>query len=469
MSYFANNKEINLLHPEAQKIFRNLIESVKAGIYMADSKGKLFFVNQTFVDILGYNNKQEVLGLDLVQVLYTDLEKRNVFLKTMEKVGFVRDDGVKIMRKDGSMVNVSTTSHVIRNEKNEVIGFEGIIQDITEKKELEDNLKIEKFKLEQILSFEEKIRSIHKFDELVNFIVEKTTQILNAARCSLMLVEEGTQELSIKAAIGLDKEVMKNTRVKLGEPIAGLVAQEEDPVLVKNIEYDQRFKRGNKPYYRGRSFMSAAIRQDHKLIGVVNVSDKNPQNSDNFNELDLKILSTIVRQAAGIIENAKLYNELEYLSKMDPLTDLYNYRSFVKSLDQEINRLKRYPGSLSLLMIDVDDFKTYNDTHGHLEGDILLKKLSDVFKQHLRSVDTICRYGGDEFAVILPGTDSQQAKLVAEKLRKNVEEVPFKDKITLSIGISDYQSHLSRFDLTRLADKALYQAKREGKNRIGIY
>ena len=177
----------------------------------------------------------------------------------------------------------------------------------------------------------------------------------------------------------------------------------------------------------------------------------------------------IVRQAAAAIENAKLYRELEYLSVTDPLTNLWNYRCFINSVDEEIQRCKRFANTFSLLMIDADNFKSYNDSYGHLEGDLLLKELGKIFTGNLRVIDKVCRYGGDEFVVLLPNTDIDRAKIAAEKLRAAVEKCAFKQKMTVSVGIAEYRTNLSRFELIMRADRCLYQAKTQGRNRVFIH
>ena len=284
-----------------------------------------------------------------------------------------------------------------------------------------------------------------------------------------MLLDQGNDELILKGAVGLKQENMIKARVGLGKSIAGLVALEEEGVLVENIETDQKYQRRNRLSYTGSSFISVPIKLHDKFIGVINVADKNLQYEKSFNTTDFKILKDIAREVAVAIENVRLYKELNYLTVTDPLTQIYNYRQFKKSLHHEINRANRFSGPLCLMMIDVDDLKSYNDTFGHLEGSELLKKISVILTENLREIDIACRFGGDEFAVILPETDVRGAEIAARKIINEVEKFPFKRKITLSIGLAKRGDKMDGHDLIRKADAALYEAKEKGKNRLCVY
>jgi len=151
------------------------------------------------------------------------------------------------------------------------------------------------------------------------------------------------------------------------------------------------------------------------------------------------------------------------------LTHTHNYRHFVNSLDYEFKRLNRFQGDLSLLMMDIDGFKLFNDEFGHQAGDELLKTIAQLVYANLREVDIFCRYGGDEFAIILPGTNKKEAVTVADKIRKCVEDGQFQKTVTLSIGVAQYKGKMTRQELTFNADKALYQAKNQGKNQVCVY
>jgi len=467
----AKEKEINFLYPESQEMYRRLVEALKNGIYMADAKGDLFYVNYAFADMLGYSKRDEVLGRTLDDVLYDSFTDKEAFLEKMKKTGSISEYETKHIRKDGIEAILSITCNYIYDDNGKVIGVEGVVHDVTEKRNLEEELLAEKRKLEQILHFDEKISSIRDLDVLVDFIVGKTASILEAKKCSLMLIDEDTRELYVQGAKGMDQNILEKTRIKLGESIAGAVALERTPVLVKNIEYDKRFQRVNRPAFSSRSFIIVPIWFHNKLIGVINVADKKPGHTSQsiFGELDLRVLSSIAREIAAAIENVRFYKDLNFLTVSDPLTQMYNYRYFIKSLDCEIKRFQRVERCFCMMMIDIDDFKSYNDSFGHLEGDALLKEIGHIFDVHSRETDVVCRYAGDEFVIILPETCMEGAKVVAQKVKEDIETRVFKKKVTVSIGIAEYIGKQNKKNLIRNADKALYQAKNSGKNRICAY
>ncbi len=462
-------KDVNFLNGETHQIFHRLIESLTVGVFLADTNGKIVYTNPAFANILGYNTKHDLIDRHLTEELFLNPEDHEVFSDKMSKFGFVRDQEVRNRNKDGQKMVLSVSSNFIHNESGDVVGIEGVIHDITAKKQLEDRLEIEKTKLEEILIFDQRISAIHDLNQLIDFIVQKSSDILEAEKCSLMLLNEQTKELFIKSAKGLSPEIIERTRVKLGQPIAGYVAEQRKAVLSSNIEYDRLFARKNRPGYSTRSFLSAPIQINQHTIGVINLADKKANGIKEFSDIDLKILGAIVREAAVAFDNAKLYKELEQLSVIDPLTKICNYRCFIKNLDHEIQRVKRLGGKLSILMMDVDGFKNINDTCGHLGGDEALQLVAQVLQKNLRSIDQVSRYGGDEFAVILPGADREQAKIVAEKIRQNVETLSFKEPLSVSIGIAEYHSRFDRMELISRADQAMYRAKHEGKNLVRSY
>jgi len=173
-------------------------------------------------------------------------------------------------------------------------------------------------------------------------------------------------------------------------------------------------------------------------------------------------------------EEGEFYKEL---SRKDGLTELYNHRFFHQLLETEVSRAERYNRVVSLLMIDIDDFKSYNDTHGHPAGDVALRRLAQLLKQSSRNCDFVARYGGEEFAVIVPEVSADSARRMAERLLKVIDEAEFEGedamvggRMTISIGIATYPMQAStKSELVEHADQALYRAKGLGKNRVVVF
>lgn len=163
----------------------------------------------------------------------------------------------------------------------------------------------------------------------------------------------------------------------------------------------------------------------------------------------------------------KLIQELYQGAYRDCLTGLNERRYFYQKLADELERLKRTKSTFSLIMIDVDDFKSINDKYGHLKGDEVLKQLAEILEKNIRAIDTVVRWGGEEFFFILPGTDNNVAVAFAERIRKTVETYDFNCKVTISAGVVSVNKVMGIKHLIKLADKALYEAKKE-KNTVFV-
>lgn len=196
---------------------------------------------------------------------------------------------------------------------------------------------------------------------------------------------------------------------------------------------------------------------------------------DRFKERDVQQLTIVARSASMALETAELHKQTAELTIIDELTDTYNYRYFVQKLQEEKKRALRYSLPLSIIMVDIDWFKKLNDSYGHETGNSVLRELSRVIKGCIRDVDIFCRYGGEEFIVILPQTPQAEAAIIGERIRAAVEQTIIdpgaagKVKVTVSVGISSYpENGKSQEDLVSIADQALYRAKESGKNLVCI-
>lgn len=182
---------------------------------------------------------------------------------------------------------------------------------------------------------------------------------------------------------------------------------------------------------------------------------------------DLVWMSFVVAQLVISIICGKLIQDLKALTYKDALTGLANRRYFLEQLSNELERTKRTGTPVSLAMIDLDDFKDINDTYGHLKGDQVLKQVADILRNNTRAIDTVSRWGGEEFAIILPDTDIESASIFASRIRKIVEEYGFVSNLTVSIGLIFTNEKMDIERLVQLADNALYKAKTK-KNEVVI-
>ncbi|MFA6383876.1 MAG: diguanylate cyclase [Candidatus Omnitrophota bacterium] len=212
------------------------------------------------------------------------------------------------------------------------------------------------------------------------------------------------------------------------------------------------------------------LKAKDKVNGIIladNFITKKPINKD-----DLRMLIMLSNQAGLAIENSQLYEKTVISTHQDSLTDLWNHGYFQHLLAVELEKAKATTNPLSLVMLDIDDFKVYNDTLGHQEGDKILKDMATLLKSHSRKMDFVCRYGGEEYAIILPYTDKKEAYMIAERMRESIAKNPFLNQevlpnktLTVSIGVSTFPANgATTADLIAYSDKALYEAKNRGKN-----
>ncbi|MBZ0165588.1 MAG: diguanylate cyclase [Candidatus Omnitrophica bacterium] len=466
------HQEADFIDPDSDRMYRSLIENVRSGIYLTDAQGKLIYGNNTFAQLLGYSTKPETAGLNLENIFSDPYRHEKSFLETMKDSNAVYDYSFEYQKTDGTDVVLSTSANHVFNDRGEIIGVQGVVQDITEQSHLQETIHTEKRKLEHLMYFFETIDTLRAMDVLTRFIIDGISEILESNRCSLMLVEADKKSLVVCEAIGMDDDIKAVTKVGWGEPIAGQVAKEGKPLLIKNIEYDERLKGRKNPAYQGRSLMAAPLIYNEAMVGVLCVTDKKNEilHGEPFTNIDLKILVTIASKVVIALENVKLYTDLNLLTHTDPITQIFNYRLFSQSLDHQIARQKREKTELAIFMMDLDSFKSYNDTFGHLEGDELLKNLGHILKENLRETDIVCRYAGDEFCVVLPDTNKEGAMKAAQKVVTGVGSFPhFKRPVTISIGIAMYESELDKKAFIKRADAALYDAKHSGKNTVKIF
>ena len=239
-------------------------------------------------------------------------------------------------------------------------------------------------------------------------------------------------------------------------------------------------KSNNKTNYIPVIMVTALNEMEDKIKGVEAGADDFITKPFNKHELLVRLKSLLrikrlhdqLQEKVDLLEQAK--ERLRELAITDGLTGIYNHRYFKQFLAKEIIRTNRHNTKVSLAMIDIDHFKHYNDSHGHVAGDKILQQMAKLMAQNLRSIDVAARYGGEEFVAVLPQTDAHAAKIVAEKLRMLIENSQFEkeesqpnSKITISVGIATYPDNSKDLEgLINSADQRLYAAKAQGRNKV---
>jgi diguanylate cyclase (GGDEF)-like protein len=312
--------------------------------------------------------------------------------------------------------------------------------------------------------------------QIYEAILAQSAELLNAERSSLWLLDETASELNIKAARGIPTSIHEIERVRVGEGIAGSVISAGEPLLstIDALGRESRPERN----YKTPSFISYPIAIGPRKIGVLNVADK--RGGAFYDEGDLALMDLVAPQIALALERAiwqHRANQFQLMSITDPLTGLHNRRYLEARLSEELNRSRRYDTPLSFMMIDIDDFKLYNDRNGHQAGDRALEITAQCLRSTLRKADVAARYGGEEFSILLPQATLDEAGMIADRLRRTIINTRFPHaetqplgSVTVSIGLSALSPSLDSVEaIIRAADRALYHAKSHGKNRAYAY
>jgi len=312
-----------------------------------------------------------------------------------------------------------------------------------------------------------------QLDQVLRTIMEKIDEFLRPDNWSLLLLDEAKQELYFELAVGKASQALKDVRIKLGQGIAGWVAQHGEVVIVPDTTKDTRFfgKVDEKTKMETRSIVAVPVKFRDTCLGVIELI--NCLGPEGFDERDLKLLEALSDFAAIALENARHVKRIHELTITDDCTSLYNARHMGFILETEIYRSQRYNYQFSLVFIDLDHFKQVNDTHGHLVGSRLLAEIGNALKAHCRLIDFAFRYGGDEFVILLPQTSKDNALNVARRLHKLIREGNWLDeeglgiRVTPSLGVASYPTDSrTKEGLLHLADEAMYLVKNTNRDSV---
>lgn len=464
-----------LAQVEYQALPQDLLDAIPFGVLITDTELKLTQVNQWITIHIGRPIHQllgkfigevfpEIAERKLVQAYRLVLQSHSALTlstrihRYLVKMPAAPDSGLVDMPQSAVIVPVL--------DDNIIHGTLTYLIDVTDRVVTEIALQHEVEKLTAIREIDQALSTLN-LEACLKTILSWAEKLFKTQDAALFLLEEGELQ-PVRFDQDSPPPVMKTCAVKW-------VAEFQDRLLVADTHNDPRCD--GDPSALIRSEMAVPILNDGVTIGVLTVQSRQP---GAFTDNDLTLMEALAARGGVAIHNARLHNELELLAATDGLTGLANRRQFDSVLKYEWTRTQRFGRPLSLILIDLDNFKKYNDAFGHPVGDNLLKNAAQCMRTQMRASDTLARYGGEEFVCVLPETDLDQACRAAERLRQAVArlhqesslaECPIPDHpITISLGVAQYsREFIAPADLIKAADTALYDAKSRGKNRFSIF
>lgn len=321
--------------------------------------------------------------------------------------------------------------------------------------------------------FVRSLSSQASLEQISSSVVRFLKSSLDPGEIGFFVYSSEEQVLVLVEAYGLPPHYRQQVKIPLGQGKIGLTAAKG--VIMGREDYRQESAlhrvKGDSPYLR--TDLCAPVALEGVLLGAISLG----QNQREFKEEERRILAMVADLVAVALEHYRIVKEKVQESRTDGLTGIYNKRYLSERLVVELKKSADYLTPLSLILIDVDHFKHYNDTNGHPAGDEILRQIARMAKSMTRKSDFVARYGGEEFVIVMIGAGKMEALNHAEHLREVIEQNPFPDgekqplgRITISGGIASYPEDAdSAGELLRLADEALYRAKNGGRNVICMY
>lgn len=339
------------------------------------------------------------------------------------------------------------------------------------------HLNEEKARLELLYEIAAEVNSSLDVDDILVRAVRRLTETLHGAVGYAFAVQPGTQALEMRARVVATSAVAETTTghsLPPGEGLSGWVAATGQPALVDDVSQDQRWRSLDEADQAARSAVSVPLAQANEVLGVITVAHPTP---NFFTPSHLRLMTAIAQEVSVAIANARLHEIARQQAELDSLTQVYNHGELIRRLALAVEQARTDGSQLAYIMLDIDGFKEYNDRHGHVTGDLVLRTIVEVIRANIMKTDIVGRWGGEEFGIVLPHTGTAQALTVSERIRATLASTPIRDgngaataRPTVSQGISVFPELASSTEqLIDQADAALYRAKRKGRDQTVVW
>jgi len=497
-------KQMNDLHQAEQK-YRSIFENAVEGIFQCTLNAKFISANTATARILGYDSSDDLVNsiYSISEQCYTTTKDSNYFMKCLSDELISFEIEALMFRKDKTKIWAILSARKVFDNYGNVKYYEGSLVDITNRKIAEEQIRKHKEELEdlvknrttELINANKKLSISIKEQEQRNLEMTRINQMSDLLHaCKNEFETYGILESACKQLFSNDSGylcIIDETRTRME-----IMACWGDFHLSKTtlLSFDDcwALRRGKEHFVESKEigpfcthlsskivngYLCTPIVAQGEALGVLHICFGNYSENDFkriFKEKKI-IINRIVEHYALSLVNLRLRESLRMESIQDPLTGLYNRRYMEKSIEREASRCEKYNKNLGVVMIDIDHFKKFNDTYGHETGDAVLENLSAFIKKNVRDEDIACRYGGEEFMLIMPELSLEETKKMAEKLRAGIKKdvkIRYKNKIldiTASLGVSAYIEHGPGINnVIQAADAALYIAKDNGRDQVAV-
>jgi diguanylate cyclase (GGDEF)-like protein/putative nucleotidyltransferase with HDIG domain len=299
--------------------------------------------------------------------------------------------------------------------------------------------------------------------EVLSLLAGKIKSMIPSSLCAIFMGDEQSDKLHAKIAVGVNSPYFEGGRTSMGQGLTGMVAETGEGLIAEYDRNDVMLRQLFGQWIELRSVMIAPITMRDVVIGTINLYDTK---QDAFSNEDLHLLTTVAPQVGKAIQNSLLFEETKESALTDILTGLHNSRFLFIRLEQELSRAKRLLKPVSVLGLDLDNFKLVNDTYGHQQGDVVLKEIGQLFLSQVRDYDLVCRYAGDEFIIVLPDADTPDGNETSQRIKSAIDEYKLPGAhnrdigLGVSIGVATYpQDGQDVHTLIACADKRMYEDK----------